>query len=179
MDSVSQLKDDLTPPLLEPDGQTNLYNQRKYINGIPLCSRRNICGATQCQFSTNNQYSPNYQINSELNAGMNAVTGGLTNYQMSSGLVGTVAAMGIPDYDYDCAHKLTSTTQMPFEFLGGGALVADANVGTDAYIQPPSAQIMGAPAAGVIERNAFYWYEPYTFQSGIDTYPHTVQSGCT
>ena len=163
--AISQLQSDLTPAAADPT-----FGQRKYVNGIPQCFRRNVCGATQCQFSINNQYSPNYQINSELNAGMNGVTGVLTNYQASSGLIETVAAMDIPDYDYDCAHKLTSTTQMPFEFLGGGAVVGDPTTGTDGYIQPPSTQLLEDPAAGVVDRNPIYWYEPYVFQSGIDTY---------
>jgi len=165
--AVSQLQDDLTPPA------TTILNQRKYINGIPQCFRRNVCGATQCQFSINNQYSPNYQINSELNAGFDLATGNADNYQMSSGLVETVAAMDVPDYDYDCAHKLTSTTQMPFEFLGGGLVTAGddgANIPTG-YIQPPSTQLVTGPTGtGVISRNPLYWFEPYEFQSGIDTY---------
>jgi hypothetical protein len=116
--AVSQLQSDLTPL-----ATTQRFGQRKYVNGIPQCFRRNVCGATQCQFSINNQHSPNYQINSELSGGFSdAATGSVSNYQMSSGLVETVAAMDIPDYDYDCAHKLTSTTQMPFGFLGGGVV---------------------------------------------------------
>jgi hypothetical protein len=81
--------------------------------------------------------------------------------------------MDIPDYDYDCSHKLTSTTQMPFEFLGGGLVTAGAdgaNIPTG-YIQNPSEQIL-APVAddGIIDRNEFNYWEPYVYQSGIDTY---------
>jgi hypothetical protein len=163
--AVSQLQSDLSPAAANPR-----FGQRKFVNGVPQTFRRNVCGATQAQFSINNQYSPNYQINSELSGGVNAVTGALSNYQMSSGLVETVAAMDCCDYDYDCAHKLTSTTQMPFEFLGGGAVVADPTTGTDSYIQAPSTQLLAAPVAGAVTRNPNYWFEPYTFKSGIDTY---------
>jgi hypothetical protein len=92
-------------------------DQKRYINGAPQALRRNSNGATQCQFSINNQYSPNYLINSELNAGFDFSTGvfnagNIKNYQATSGLVETVAALDIPDYDYESTHhKLTSTTQ--------------------------------------------------------------------
>ena len=163
--AVSQLQSDLTPA----EGGTR-FGQRKFVNGVPQSFRRNVCGATQAQFSINNQYSPNYQINSELNSGLVPVTGGVANYQMSSGLVETVAAMDIPDYDYESSHKLTSTTQMPFEFLGGGIVATGAGSVISQYVQAPSSQILAAPATGVVERNPFFWFEPYTYQSGIDTY---------
>ena len=174
--AVSQLKTDLTPPEIEPapgGGDQNRFGQYQFVNGIPQALRRNRCGATQCQFSINNQYSPNYQIDSGLNSGINFVdpARGAKNYQQSNALVETVAAMDIPDYDYECANKLTSTTQMPFEFLGGGALVADAAVGTDSYIQPPSTQIVILPPdAGVVAKQANAYWRPYVYKSGIDTY---------
>jgi hypothetical protein len=134
--AISQEATDLQPPA---DGQNG---QRKFVNGIPQALRRNVCDATQAQFSINNQYSPNYQINSEVTTALNFVSPafGTQNYQMSNGLVETVAAMDIPDYDYECGHKLTSITQMPFEFVGGGLYVSnpDANL---RQIQPPSSQI--------------------------------------
>ena len=81
--------------------------------------------------------------------------------------------MDVPDYDYDSEHKLTSTTQMPFEFLGGG-IVTEAAANNDTrptgYIQKPSLQLLEDVVDGVIERNPLYWWEPYTYQSGIDTY---------
>ena len=167
--AVSQLQSDLSPPQGDDGSGDNRLGQRKYVNGIPQALRRNVCGATQAQFSINNQYSPNYQINSELGAGYSPVDGTSANYQMSSGLVETVAAMDIPDYDYDCGHKLTSTTQMPFEFLGGGAVVG-ANSEITGYIQPPSSQILQEPDAGAVDQNASVWFEPYVYKSGIDTY---------
>ncbi len=99
-------------------------DQKRYFNGVPQALRRNSSGATQCQFSINNQYSSNYLINSELNAGFDFLQapGGtidapvftaanIKNYQATSGLVETVAALDIPDYDYESTHhKLTSTT---------------------------------------------------------------------
>jgi hypothetical protein len=146
--TISQAATDLQPPANVQNGQ------RKFVNGIPQALRRNVCGATQARFSINNQYSPNYQINSELRTALNFVNPafGTQNDQMSNGLVETVAAMDIPDYDYECGHKLTSTTQMPFEFLGGGVLATsyvvedtDGNNQTISeitdYVQPPYYQV--------------------------------------
>jgi hypothetical protein len=144
--------------------------QKRMINGTPQALRRNSNGAQQCQFSINNQYSPNYQINSDLtNAfdfGLNGTfaAGSARNYQQSSGLIETIAALDIPDYDYESAHhKLCSTTQMPIEFglnapLIGGAV---ANI-TQIPKQGP------APVL-VAQNNDTYWF-PYTYQSPIDTY---------
>jgi hypothetical protein len=160
--AVSQLTTDLNPS-----------SRKAFVNGVPQALRRNACGATQSQFSINNQYSPNYQIDSQLTAGVDFVDPAfiaVKNLQISNGLVETVAAMDVPDYDYDCAHKLTSTTQMPFEFLGGGVLATGANSTIEGYIQPPSEQIVVTPAAGVVaSQDNTYWF-PYTYQSGIDTY---------
>jgi hypothetical protein len=149
--------------------------QKKYINGVPQALRRNSNGATQCQFSVNNQYSPNYLINSELTSGFDytAVAGtppvftaaSFKNYQASNGLVETLAALDTPDYDYDTSHhKLTTTTQMPFEFLGGGAAVSTGATG-------PIAPVVGSSqptAPSVVSANTF-WF-PYVYQTGIDTY---------
>lgn len=133
--AITQLADDLNGAVFTTNAAGDVNRepnarQYKYINGVPSALRRNYARATQAQFSINNQYSPNYQINSELNAvnplvpvyqvGTAAVVNVPANYQMSNALVETRAAMDIPDYDYDCADKLTTTTQMPFEFLGGG-----------------------------------------------------------
>jgi hypothetical protein len=110
------------------------------------------CYHAQAQFSKNNQYSPNYQINLELTNALNFVNPAFPpgqNYHMSNGLVETVAAMGIPDYEHECGHKITSSTQMLFEFLGGGVLATrfsvedtDGNNQTASeitnYVQPPS-----------------------------------------
>ena len=139
--------------------------QRQMVNGVPQSLRRNANGATQCQFSINNQYSPNYLINSELNAGFDFSTGvfnagNILNYQASSGLVETIAALDIPDYDYETAHhKLCSTTQMPLE-LGLQAGVVPAGAGIIAPRQAPAPLLLSANT---------YWF-PYTYKSGIDTY---------
>jgi hypothetical protein len=140
---------------LTADVQTDV-NQKKFINGVPQVLRRNSNTATQCQFSINNQYSPNYLINSELSAGFDFSTGvfnaaQIKNYQASNGLVETVAALDTPDYDYDSSHhKLTTTTQPPFELFGTG----------------------GAPgqAVSAVLASVSTWWEPYTYKSGIDTY---------
>ena len=155
-------------------------SQKKWFNGVPQALRRNHNGATQCQFSINNQYSPNYMIDSGLNNAFDYSTAYLTagtppvlpyifttanagrNYQQSSALVETVAALDINDYDYDSAHhKLTTTTQMPFEFLGGGILTAASGaVDIAAYKQPPAPIVLSTKA---------YW-TPYVYKSGISTF---------
>lgn len=139
--------------------------QKRWINGVPQALRRNSNTATQCQFSINNQYSPNYLINSELNSGFDfsivgagnvfTAVANIKDYRASNGLVETLAALDTPDYDYDTSHhKLTSTTQMPFEFFGGGTL------GTAGQEQPIAPIIISA--------NTFW--VPYVYQSGLDTY---------
>ena len=114
-------------------------NNKKFVNGIPQVFRRNSCGVTAAQFSVNNQYSPNFQIDSNITQGYNPVTGtNNNNYQLSNALVETRAALDIPDYDYDCADKLCSLTQMPLEFFGAGD-VAPGGIG--AKLQPGSEQL--------------------------------------
>lgn len=157
-------------------------SQKKWFNGVPQALRRNHNGATQCQFSINNQYSPNYMIDSGLNNAFDYSSAHLTpgtppalpyiftaanggkNYQQSSALVETVAALDINDYDYDSTHhKLTTTTQMPFEFLGGGIFTAAGGaVDNAAYKQPPATILQTAKA---------YW-TPYVYKSGIETFLH-------
>jgi hypothetical protein len=137
--------------------------QRQMVNGVPQSLRRNANGATQCQFSINNQYSPNYLINSELNAAFDFSTGvfnagNIFNYQASSGLVETIAALDIPEYDYESTHhKLCSTTQMPMEL---GLQASRAVAAPNTPKQPPAA---------VLNSVDTYWF-PYTYKSGIDTY---------
>jgi hypothetical protein len=156
--AITQLQTDV-------NGDVATEFQRRMINGVPQALRRNSNGATQCQFSINNQYSPNYLINSELNAGFDFSTGvfnagNIKNYQASSGLIETVAALDIPDYDYESTHhKLCSTTQMPLE-LGLQAGVVPPGAGIVAPKQPPSPLLLSADT---------YWF-PYTYKSGIDTY---------
>lgn len=118
--------------------------QKKFVNGIPQALVRNSLGAQQAQFSVNNQYSPNYQIDSQIVSGWDpngaAATLNGKNLQFSNALVETRAAMDIPDYDYDCPDMLCCTTQMPIEFFGAG----DYNGGTGAQfkkVQPGSSQI--------------------------------------
>ena len=115
--------------------------QKAFVNGIPQALIRSSLGATQAQFSVNNQYSPNYQIDSG-NTGMyNPVTGTNTNnLQFSNALVETRAALDIPDYDYDCSDQLCSVPQMPMEFFGAG-MVNDI-AGSQSYmLQEGSDQI--------------------------------------
>lgn len=96
-------------------------DRKKFENGIPTALRRNFCNAKHAQFSINNQYSPNYLIDSQLVDGYDPIDNlNSKNYQMSNALVETRAAMDIPDYDLDCTDKLCSTTQMPMEFFGAG-----------------------------------------------------------
>ena len=146
--------------------------QKTFINGIPQALRRNSCGATQAQFSVNNQYSPNYQINSDLVLGYNADKTGNTfasyNQQMSNGLVETRAAMDVPDYDYDAQDKLTSTTQMPFEYFGGGT-IHNAAGAVSGFIQPPSNLVLEAANGAQAKNDNTFWY-PYTYKTGIKTY---------
>ena len=116
--------------------------QKKFVNGIPQAFRRNSLQAQQAQFSVNNQYSPNYQIDSQIvdgwdpNGAAADVDG--KNLQFSNALVETRAAMDIPDYDYDSPDMLCCTTQMPLEFFGAGP-VNPGSVLT--MLQPGSSQI--------------------------------------
>jgi|694.fasta_scaffold37676_4 hypothetical protein len=153
-------------------------NQKAWFNGVPQALRRNHNGATQCQFSINNQYSPNYMIDSGLNtafdfgraAGTPPVFGGanIRAYQQSSALVETVAALDIQDYDYgDAHHKLTSTTQMPFEFFGGGVFNTGAAAGA------PVVPVVGqSQAVSPILRSAQTFWVPYVYKTGIETFLH-------
>lgn len=149
--------------------------RKGWFNGVPQALRRNSNAATQCQFSVNNQYSPNYLINSELNSGFDfsivgvgdvfTAAANIKDYRASNGLVETLAALDTPDYDYDTSHhKLTSTTQMPFEFFGGGVIV---NAGTPVVSTPVVGQ--SQPIAPIIISANTFWV-PYVYQSGLDTY---------
>jgi len=135
--------------------------RKAFINGIPQALRRNYCGCKFAQFSVNNQYSPNYQIDSQVTDGGNLVTNLLTDYTSSNVLVETRAALDVLDYDYESCDKLTSYTQMPFEFLGGG-IYGDA---TSVQIQGPSTQIV----TGDAKNGNFYW-TPYTYKSGLEAF---------
>jgi hypothetical protein len=142
--------------------------QKRMINGIPQALRRNSNGAQQCQFSINNQYSPNYQINSDLNSAFDFGLGTFganssRNYQQSSALVETIAALDTPDYDYESSHhKLCSTTQMPFEMGLNAPTITAAVLGLSPAKQVASPLLLAA-------NNNTYWF-PYTYQSPIDTY---------
>jgi hypothetical protein len=115
--------------------------QKAFVNGIPQALTRSALGATQAQFSVNNQYSPNYQIDSG-NTGMyNPVTGtNNNNLQFSNALVETRAALDIPDYDYDCSDQLCSVPQMPMEYFGTGTVMNYAG-GQSYMLQEGSDQI--------------------------------------
>jgi len=145
--------------------------QKVLKDGIPSVFVRNSNAAINAQFSVNNQYSPNYQIDSELNAGWNPYTpaagANVANLRISNALVETRAAMDIPDYDYDQADMLCQPTQMPFQYLGGG--VIDDGLGNLNYIQPPSTQLAspGAnPPIVIQEKNSNSYWFPY-----VDTQP--------
>jgi hypothetical protein len=160
-------------------------SQKKWFNGVPQALRRNSNKAIQCQFSINNQYSPNYMIDSGLNSAFdfsqayltpgappalpyiftNANTG--KNYQQSSALVETVAALDTNDYDYESSHhKLTTSTQMPFEFFGGGVSLTDLDTPTAG---DPLPIVIKQPAAPILLTDKAYW-TPYVYKSGIDTF---------
>jgi hypothetical protein len=162
---------------LDVDASPNV-NQKTWFNGVPQALRRNHNGATQCQFSINNQYSPNYMIDSNLNTafdfgraeGNPPVFNGnnIRPYQQSSALVETVAALDIQDYDYgDAHHKLTSTTQMPFEFFGGGVFNTGAAVGN-----PVVAAVGKSQDVSPILRSAQTFWVPYVYKTGIETFLH-------
>jgi len=161
--AVTQLTDDAQPST----------DQKTWINGIPQALRRNSNGAQQSQFSINNQYSPNYMINSDLSSAFdfsqelfnNTQGQGIKNFQQSNALVETVAALDTNDYDYDSSHhKLTTTTQYPFEFFGagieGGAIVAGPGQIQLLYKQPPAPVLLSVDT---------YW-TPYEYKSGIRTF---------
>ena len=136
----------------------------RFYNGVPSIFRRNYCGCRFAQFSVNNQYSPNYQIDSQVINGLDLVVtdiaNGSNNYSASNVLVETRAAMDVLDYDYESADKLTSYTQMPFEYFGGGVY---NNGGT--LIQDPSSQLILNDG----KNPQTYWF-PYQYKSGVDAF---------
>ena len=162
--------------------QANVINdgsQKRWFNGVPEALRRNHNGAVQCQFSINNQYSPNYMIDSGLNAAFDFSTAtGVTpvftaanvgkDYRQTSALVETVAALDVNDYDYDSTHhKLTTTTQMPFEYFGGGIYITGSTPATGTALPITIKQ----PAAPILQSAQAYW-TPYVYKSGIETFLH-------
>ena len=162
--ATTQLQSDLNPS-----------TQKKFVNGIPQALRRNFNNAQFAQFSVNNQYSPNYQIDSELTQAWDTYAPLQTNLieslRMSNALVETRAAMDIPDYDYDQADMLCQPTQMPFQFLGGGVTI-DQNVqnsvppnkGEIRVIQPPARNIISnltGNADGIGSKNSNTYWFPY------------------
>lgn len=157
--AVSQLLSDL-----EANG-----GQRSTTNGIPNCFRRNSINNRFCQFSVNNQYSPNYQIDSQVVNGLNLAAEAITdvaaieNYQSSNNLVEVRAAMDTVDYDYDVTDKLCTTTQHPQEYFGAG-FVFDPAPG---YVQPPSDSLID-PVDGSLNLTTFF--RPYVYRSPLDTF---------
>jgi hypothetical protein len=135
--------------------------RKQFVNGIPQALRRNYCGCRFAQFSVNNQYSPNYQIDSQVTDGADLVTNVIKDYTSSNVLVETRAALDVLDYDYESCDKLTSYTQMPFEYLGGG-LYGDA---TATQIQAPSGQLIANDG-----KNGNYFWFPYTYKSGLEAF---------
>jgi len=159
--AVSQRNIDVRPQRPDTSDPPVLINGATFFNGIPSVFRRNYCGCKFAQFSVNNQYSPNYQIDSQINTGTDLVTGETKDYSQSNVLVETRAAMDVLDYDYESADKLTSYTQMPFEYLGG-ATTAAGN-----YIQQPSEQIIDPDDDGV---NVEAHWVPYEYKSGLEAF---------
>jgi hypothetical protein len=175
--AVSQLRSDLQPGAtrLAPGKVTvpDIFGQRQYVNGIPQALRRNYCQCQLAQFSVNNQYSPNYQIDSQIvdgldlwvgDTGNNDQPGVQRNYQASNALVEVRAAMDTVDYDYEVADKLCSTTQMPFEFLGLGFQ------NTVSSATQPAAAVLGQEVGGAGEVNQQAYWFPYEFQSPLETF---------
>lgn len=146
------------------------------MNGIPSCFVRDSCGARFAQFSVNNQYSPNYQIDSQVTNGTNltlaTANAGAVVYTASNVLVETRAAMDIPDYDYESADKLTSYTQMPFEFLGGGVVADASGAASDitGHIQPPAVMLLDEVTGHASARNVQNWWVPYVYKSGLECF---------
>jgi hypothetical protein len=157
---------------VQRDSDFKPSTSRKIVNGIPSAFLRHSNGAQVAQFSVNNQYSPNYQIDSELNDAWDPVNPSTNNnrrdMRISNALVETRAAMDIPDYDYDQADMLCQPTQMPFQFLGGGIY---GNASETYYVQPPSQQIItSTQTSGVTQigskNGSTYWF-PYVDQQPI------------
>jgi len=159
--AVSQRTIDVRPQREDADEEGTFYSGATFFNGIPSVFRRNYCGCKFAQFSVNNQYSPNYQIDSQINSGTDLVTGETKDYSQSNVLVETRAAMDVLDYDYESADKLTSYTQMPFEYLGGGL------DNSSDYIQQPSEQIID-PTDNTPNTDSFW--VPYTYKSGLEAF---------
>lgn len=148
----------------------------KFNNGIPQVLKRHHCGMTTSQFSVNNQYSPNYQIDSNIVNGYDPVSRANTqNYQASNALVETRAAMDIPDYDYDCCDKLCSLPQMPNEFFGGVEFIP-VNVTTTQteWLNPPSLEVVqlrgGGGGGGQYVKNANTFWEPIVHKYPLRVY---------
>ena len=147
-------------------------------NGIPSVEVRNFNNAISSQFSVNNIYSPNYQISSELTAGTDWVATtvgagvpalvGAKNYSASNCLLETRCAMDIEDSNYDCVDALCTKTQPMFEMLGGGTYIAG---GQSRQIQPASSALVTNLGAGnALVKNANTRWQPYTYETPIDTY---------
>tara|TARA_R110000803_G_scaffold52584_3_gene108181 strand:+ start:2058 stop:3695 length:1638 start_codon:yes stop_codon:yes gene_type:complete len=149
----------------------NTYQQNVLYNGIPNQFIRSSCNTKAAQFSINNQYSPNYQIDSQISTGLDLVTYTAKAYNAANVLVETRAAMDIPDYDYECADKLTSYTQMPFEYLGAGVTPVTK-------LQPSTTQLMRIITAtgdtgvadNTFQRSSQAYWRPYVYKSGVQAF---------
>jgi hypothetical protein len=77
--------------------------------------------------------------------------------------------MGIPDYGYGCANKLTSTTQMPFEFWAVVLLPLREQLQLKVQLRVTfnhcplrvTTQILSAPVASVIADATGAYWRPY------------------
>jgi hypothetical protein len=80
--------------------------------------------------------------------------------------------MDIPDYDYECGDKLCSTTQLPFEYLGGGARFAPVTGILTGIAQPASTAISATGplvADGIVKNDTSFWV-PYDYKAPIKTF---------
>lgn len=159
-------------------------NGIRFENGIPSVQSRSYNGARFSQFSVNNIYSPNYQIDSELTDGYNWVASTtanalvLENLQNSNALLETRASLDIDDYNYETVDALCTFTQPPIEFLGGGAYL-DAN-GILRVAQPPSEGIVETALDGTVgTKNANSRWVPYESKPAINVFLEDKYVVCT
>ena len=148
-------------------------NDVKFVDGIPSTQVRSSNGVRFSQFSVNNIYSPNYQIDSELTDGSNwvgsATNGALAieNLQASNSLLETRAALDIDDYNYETVDALCTLTQPPFELLGGGVY----NDGATKVVQPPSEGLIATQADGTVgDKSENSRWVPYEYKTPINVF---------
>jgi len=173
--ATSQLDSNLNPPN---------KNNVPFINGIPSVQSRTSNGARFSQYSINNIYSPNYQIDSELTDGYNwaeSVSSGVLtaeNLQNSNALLETRAALDIDDYNYETVDALCTFTQPQFELFGGGYYEDGAD--TLRVIQPASDALVDTDLDGAIgdKVDTTRWI-PYKYKPAINVFLEDKYVVCT